>query len=371
MKMTSKQATRLHNFSGGPGAVPEGVLAEASSAVVAVPGVGLSVHGISHRSSWFRSVLDEAELRIRRLLGLENEWHVLFLQGGATLQFAAIPMIMGRGAERPAEYLHTGYWSGKAIAEAARLGAAHRVVWSGRDTGFRRLPVADEVIYDSKAAYLHWIDNETVEGLRFTQQPGVSGVPRVVDLSSSFLSKPMDLSNIDVAYAHAQKNLGPAGVTVVLVRDRVLKQVPDGLPSMLDWRVHVRDRSIHNTPPVAAIHIILLVLRWLEEDIGGLEAMSAINTRKAAALYAALDGASDYYKPYAAVADRSLMNVTFYLHNPAQTAHFLAAAERAGLMGLGGHRSIGGLRASLYNAVTETAVTDLCAFLEEYRRANP
>lgn len=368
-KPYSALTTRLnfHNFSGGPGAIPDAVLLEASQAVLAVPEVGISVHGISHRSDWFRAILDEAEIRVKRLLGLEADWHVLFLQGGATLQFAAIPLALARDHDHPAEYIDSGYWSRKAIDEAVRLGVKHRVVWSGADCAYTRLPRLNEIEYDPKAAYLHWADNETVEGLCFANTPGLSGVPKVVDLSSSFLSQPRDLSDTDIVYAHAQKNLGPAGVTVVLVRDRILARVPEGLPSMIDWRVHVRDRSIHNTPPVAAIHTVLLVLRWIEETIGGLHEMAAINKRKSAALYDVLDESPHFFVPHAQRMDRSKVNVSFRLAAPALETIFFDSARDAGLVGLQGHRSLGGIRASLYNAVSEEAVTNLCAFLRGFR----
>jgi phosphoserine aminotransferase len=304
---------------------------------------------------------------MRPKYGLEADWHVLFLQGGATLQFAAIPLALAHDRSRPAEYIDSGYWSQKAIQEAACLGVTHRVVWSGADSAYTRLPEPNEVEYDPNAAYLHWADNETVEGLCFQATPGLPGVPKIVDLSSSFLSQPRDLSDTDFVYAHAQKNLGPSGVTVVLVRDRVLKRLPAGIPSMMDWRVHVRDRSIHNTPPVAAIHTVLLVLRWIEEKIGGLHEMAAINQRKAAALYEVLDESTDFFVPHAQRLYRSQMNVSFRLAKPVLEGLFFDSARDAGLVGLQGHRSLGGVRASLYNAVSEEAVANLCTFLREFR----
>lgn len=350
--------------------MPAEVLLQAQQSLAEVPEVGLSVLGISHRSAWFRAVLDEAEARVRRLLRLSDDWHVLFLQGGSTLQFAAIPLLLTR-PERPGCYLHTGYWSGKAIAEAKLINAPHAVLWSGATERFAHLPGAADYSVPPNAAYLHWINNETVEGLRFRGPPAVPpGVARIVDASSDFLCDETDYAPLDLVYAHAQKNLGPAGVTVVLVRDRLLRDLPDGQPSMIDWRAHVKDRSIHNTPPVFAIYITLLVLRWLEDRIGGLAAIAGINAAKAAQLYAALDACPGFYRPHATGADRSEMNVAFRLATPALEQRFIAEAAQAGLAGLDGHRSLGGLRASLYNAVTPEAVADLAAFVGEFHAAH-
>lgn len=359
-----------HNFSGGPGALPITVLEQARQALDEVPEVGLPVLGISHRSAWFRAVLDEAEQHLRALLGLEPDWQVLFLQGGSTLQFAAIPLLLARPG-RPGTYLHTGYWSGKAVAEAQRVRAPHQVLWSGAAERFARLPRPEEVRPPADAAYLHWVNNETVEGLRFPYLPAVApGTARVVDMSSDFLCQDGSLAGVDLVYAHAQKNLGPAGVTVVLIRDRLLRDLPDGLPSMIDWRVHVADRSIHNTPPVFAIYVTLLVLRWLRHEVGGLAAMGRINRAKAAALYAALDRHPEFYRTHVAGPERSPMNVAFRLPTPALEQAFMAEAASAGLAGLDGHRSLGGLRASLYNAVAAEGVDELCALLERFHAAH-
>ena len=351
------------NFSGGPGALPESVLEETQRAIRQVPGQELSVLGMSHRSGWFRNVVDEAEANIRELLRVPGDYRVLFLQGGGTLQFSMVPMSFLRGSGRVAEYLHTGYWSGKAIDEARREGQV-RVLWSGEDGGFRRFPGEHELNFDSKAAYLHYVANETVEGLQFHRLRGVEGVPRICDMSSDFLSRPFDVSRFGLVYAHAQKNLGPAGVTVVVVHDDMLRRVPDNLPSMLDYRKHAESGSIYNTAPVFAIYVTMLVTRWLRDEIGGVEQMQVLNAAKAARLYAAIDQSGGFYRGHAATKDRSLMNVAFRLPTEELEQKFLELAQIAGFHGLNGHRSLGGIRASIYNAVTLEAVESLCEFME-------
>jgi phosphoserine aminotransferase len=356
----------LHNFSAGPGALPEVVLDEAQAALRAVPGVGLSVLGISHRSAWFRRVVEEAEEHFRVLLGLPADYHVLFLQGGSTLQFSQIAMTFLRGGSAPADYLDTGYWSAKSIPEAQREGPV-RVAWSGRAHDYRRLPSEEELDLSPGAAYLHYVSNETVEGLQFHRVLGHESVLRICDMSSDFLSRPVDAARFGLIYAHAQKNLGPSGVTVVVIRDDLVQRTPEGLPSMMDYRCHAKARSIYNTPPVFAIYVTMLVARWLRHTVGGLERMDAINRAKAGRLYAVLDGSDGFYRGIAAPRDRSLMNVSFNLPSPALETAFVREAEAAGLHGLEGHRSRGGLRASLYNAVTPAAVEALAAFMEDFR----
>ena len=354
------------NFSGGPGALPESVLLQVQQSIIAVPEVGLSVLGISHRSDWFAAVIAELETNMRKLLGLPKNFHVLFLQGGATQQFSMIPMTLLRGKTSPAEYLHTGYWSGKALAEARREGQVN-VLWSGESNGFRRLPGDDELPFSPQAPYLHYVSNETVEGLQFHRVLGRDDVPRVCDMSSDFLSQPCEADRYSLIYAHAQKNIGPAGVTVVLVRDELLDDAPTDLPGFLDFRSQIQAHSIFNTPPVFAIYVVLLITRWLLEDIGGLARMAEINRAKAGLLYAMLDNNRDFYLGRAESKDRSLMNVTFNLPTPEMENRFLAEAETAGFSGLAGHRSTGGIRASLYNGLTLPAVEHLAGFMEDFR----
>ena len=356
------------NFSGGPGVLPETVLAETQQAITCVPEVGLSILGISHRSDWFAAVVDEAERNIRQLLKLPDSFAVLFLQGGATLQFSMIPMLLLRDSGKTAEYLHTGYWSGKAIPEA-RLEGDVRVVWSGDAEGFHRLPRPDELLFSSDAAYLHYVSNETVEGLQFHDIPGLDSVPRICDMSSDFLSRPFDPERYDLIYAHAQKNLGPAGVTVVIIRRELLEKVPAGLPPLLDYRTHLKAKSIYNTPPVFAIYVVLLVSRWLLNDIGGLTQMAAVNQEKAINLYQTIDQSDGFYQGWAAEADRSMMNVAFKLASAELEAKFLQQSASHGFSGLAGHRSLGGIRASIYNAMTTPAVDLLCQFMKDFARS--
>lgn len=356
------------NFSGGPGALPASVLEQLAAAMIEVPEVGLSILGISHRSDWFSAIVAEIEHNIRQLLGIGSNYHVLLLQGGATQQFSMIPMLLLRGRRQPADYLDTGYWSAQAIPEARREGSV-RVLWSGQADGYSRLPGDDELAYSPDAAYLHYVSNETVEGLQFGRVLGRDDVPRVCDMSSDFLSRPCAAERYSLIYAHAQKNLGPAGVTVVVLRDELLADAPDDLPSCLDYRHQAAAHSIYNTPPVFAIYTVLLVSRWLRDEIGGLEKMAAINRRKAATLYAAIDASDGFYRGRAAVGDRSLMNVAFDLASPELSRRFLAAAEAAGFSGLAGHRAVGGLRASLYNAVSLAASERLANFMDDFRRA--
>jgi phosphoserine aminotransferase len=357
------------NFSGGPGALPETVLAQVQQAIVEVPEVGLSILGISHRSAWFAAVVDEAERNIRTLLGLPEDFHVLFLQGGATQQFSMVPMTLLRGSEHPAEYIDSGYWSRKVISEARREGPV-KTIWSGESCGFNRLPTDDELRFSADAPYLHYVDNETVEGLQFHRVLGRDDVPRICDMSSNFLSKPCDAGKFSVIYAHAQKNIGPAGVTVVLVRDAVAKRSPDDLPSFLNYQRQIEARSNLNTPPVFAIYVVLLVTRWLLNDIGGLQNMARINRHKAELMYSALDNAEDFYQGWAQKADRSTMNVAFNLPSAELQQAFFEQTRALGFSGLEGHRAIGGVRASIYNALTLPAVERLVEFMADFRRRN-
>ena len=355
------------NFSGGPGALPECVLQEVQESINRVPETGLSILGISHRSDWFAAVIRELETNIRKLLGLSEEYHILFLQGGATQQFSMVPMTLLRGKAAPADYLHTGYWSGKALPEARREGPI-RVVWSGEADGFRGLPGDAELCLSPDAPYLHYVSNETVEGLQFHRVLGRDDVPRICDMSSDFLSAPCEAERFSLIYAHAQKNIGPAGVTVVIIRDELLKDAPSDLPGFLDYRIHAEAHSIFNTPPVFAIYVVLLVTRWLLQEIGGLAQMERINRKKARLMYGILDNSKGFYRGRAVAQDRSLMNVSFNLMTPELEKRFLTESLAAGFSGLSGHRSIGGLRASLYDAVTLAAVEKLANFMEDFQR---
>ncbi|MBV8124956.1 MAG: 3-phosphoserine/phosphohydroxythreonine transaminase [Burkholderiaceae bacterium] len=353
------------NFSGGPGALPASVLQQTREAIAALPETGISVLGMSHRSDWFRSVLDEAEQNLRSLLNIPDNYRVLFLQGGSSLQFSMLPMNFLRGHAVGADYLVTGYWSAKAPIEAQLEGRTH-VVWDGRANGFKRLPEPAEPPFTPGAAYLHYVSNETVEGLEFAHIPGRVDVPLVCDMSSNLLGGPLDVSCYAMIYAHAQKNLGPSGVTLVIMRDDFAAQAATGLPTVLDYRTHVQYHSNYNTPPVFAIYVLMLVTRWLRDDIGGLQAMAALNRLKSEQVYAALDAHPDIYLPHAEAASRSRMNVVFSLRHGVSDADFAAAARQAGIHGLEGHRSLGGWRASLYNAIALDEAQDLADWLRQF-----
>jgi phosphoserine aminotransferase len=357
---------KRYNFSGGPGALPEIVLKEAQQAIIEVPDVGLSVLGISHRSDWFCQVVDEAENNLRQLLGLSASYKVIFLQGGGSLQFSMIPMAFLRGQKQSAEYLHTGYWSGKSFPDAQLEGKV-RLLWQGSIEQFTRLPEDRELDFSPEAPYFHYVSNETVEGLQFHRVLGLDTVPRICDMSSDFLSRPIDTEKFSLIYAHAQKNLGPAGVTVVILREDLLEKSHKDLHSMLDYRKHIESSSIYNTPPVFSIYVVLLVTRWLMNSIGGLEMMNVVNKLKAECIYNILDSSDGFYKNRVLDRDRSLMNIAFSLPSTTLENKFLEESEEAGFYGLAGHRSIGGIRASLYNAVSLEAVKALQAFMENFR----
>lgn len=356
------------NFSGGPGALPAGVLEQTREAIVAVPETGISVLGMSHRSDWFRAILDEAEQNLRALMNISDDYAVTFLQGGSSLQFAMIPMNFAAHPSMPPAYVVSGYWSGKAAAEAAKVVPGRSVAWDGSDTGYRQLPELDELETSPGAAYLHYVSNETVEGVQFPDRDAALAAPVIADMSSDFLSKPCRTDLFSMIYAHAQKNLGPAGVTVALIRRALLERVPDGLPAILDYRTHVSHGSNYNTPPVFAIYVLTLITRWLRFEIGGLQAMQRINARKAQRLYDTLDRLGDAVRVHARPRWRSQMNVAFSFGDARLDNAFVEAARERDIVGLEGHRSIGGLRASLYNAVTEPAVDTLCDALSEFCR---
>jgi phosphoserine aminotransferase len=343
------------------------VLLEIQQAIMEVPGTKLSLLGISHRSDWFASVITELENNVRTLLGLGPNYHVLMLQGGATQQFSMVPMTLLRGRSNPAEYVQTGYWSSKPIVEARREGPV-RVLWTGADCGYSRLPGDEELAFSEDASYLHYVSNETVEGLQFHRVLGRDDVPRICDMSSDFLSRPCEAERFAIIYAHAQKNIGPAGVTMVLIRDDVLEHANTDLPDFLSYGTQINSHSNFNTPPVFSIYVTLLVTRWLLQQIGGLERMNAINQNKAGKLYQFLDESDGFYQGRAGHSDRSLMNAVFALPTAELEAKFLAESSDAGFSGLGGHRAIGGIRASLYNALSLSAVDQLLDFMADFQR---
>ena len=356
---------RVYNFGSGPAALPLPVLEEIQRDLVAHPELGASVLEISHRSKWFEGLLAAAEYNLRTLLRIPSEYHVLFLQGGASMQFDMIPMNFLRRDGPRADYVVTGSWGEKALAEAQKIGRA-RAAWNGKESGYVRTPSPHEPEYAPDAAYVHYTSNETIQGVEFFELPATGNVRLVCDASSDFLSRPMDVERHALIYAGAQKNAGPAGVTLVIVRGEVLELVPEGLPAMLDFRLLAREHSHYNTPPVFAVYVVGLVTRWLLETIGGLEKMEEINCTKAAIVYEALDASDGFYRGHAERACRSRMNVTFRLATEELEQEFVSEAKARGMVELKGHRSVGGIRASLYNAVTVEAAQALADFMQEF-----
>ncbi|PQA52238.1 3-phosphoserine/phosphohydroxythreonine transaminase [Amnimonas aquatica] len=361
--------TRAFNFCAGPAALPEAVLQQAQADLVDWQGRGCSVMEMSHRGKDFVRIAEEAEQDLRDLLGVPDNYKVLFLQGGATLQFAQVPLNLLRG-NASADYVCTGVWSEKAIAEARKLGGVN-VVASDEANNFRAVPSLSAWTPDRDAAYLHYTPNETIHGVEFDFIPDTAAlygrdVPLVADYSSSILSEPLDVSKFGLIYAGAQKNIGPAGIVVVIVREDLLGQVPAGTPTMLDYAVAAKNGSMYNTPPTFSWYLAGLVFKWLKQQ-GGLAAMAEVNARKAARLYAAIDG-SDFYGNPVALPNRSRMNVPFTLADAGLEKTFLAEADARGLINLAGHRSVGGMRASLYNAVPEAAVEALTAFMADFEQ---
>ena len=358
---------RVFNFSPGPATLPLPVLQEVQQNLLALPGVGASVLEISHRSKTFEEIIAQAEANIRALLNLPEEYYVLFLQGGASLQFSQVPMSFLRGTGRSADYIVTGSWAKRALAEAQREGAV-RIVWDGKADNYSRVPKHGEYEIDPSAAYVHFTSNETIQGVQFPAEPEVGDVPLVCDASSDFLSRPIDVKRYGLIYAGAQKNVGPAGVTIVIIRQDMLEQVPDDLPTMLNYTVHVEHRSLYNTPAVFAVYVVMLVTRWLLENIGGLEQMHAINQQKAQLLYEAIDRSEGFYRGHAQPDSRSLMNATWRLPSEELEVQFVKEAKEAGLHELKGHRSVGGIRASMYNAMPIEGVRTLVEFMEHFRQ---
>ncbi len=359
---------RVFNFSPGPAMLPAPVLDEVARTLRGIPGLGASPLEVSHRGSWFPEVLGEAKENLRALLGIPDTHAVVFCQGGATQQFSMVPMNLGRTGGPPADLVVTGSWSAKAADEAARLGSA-RIAWTDADAGFVRTPTARELerALAPDAAYVHVTTNETIHGVEFGDDPvAPAGVPLVADMSSDFLSRPVDMARYGLIYAGAQKNAGPAGVTVVLVRRDLLARAPDDLPTTLDYRTFVEHDSLYNTPPVFAIYVVMLVTRWLGDEAGGLEAQASANREKASALYEAIDDSDGFYRGHADLGSRSRMNVTWRLPTPELDAAFVANAADRGMIELKGHRSVGGVRASIYNAMPLEGAHALAGFMREF-----
>jgi phosphoserine aminotransferase len=359
--------SRVYNFSAGPAVLPEEVLEQAREEMLDWRGSGMSVMEMSHRGKEFMSIAEQAEADLRELMAIPAGYKVLFLQGGASQQFAMVPMNLLRG-KAGADYVNTGAWSKKAISEAKRYCAVN-VAASSEASKFTTAPSQSELQLKADAAYVHYTPNETIGGVEFPYVPETGGVPLVADMSSTILSRPVDVSRYGLIYAGAQKNIGPAGLTVVVVReDLVGEQVVDGTPTMLRYATHAAEGSMYNTPPTYGWYLAGLVFQWLKKQ-GGLAGMAEINRRKAEKLYAAIDGSSIYRNPVEPSC-RSWMNVPFTLANPELDPTFLSEAKKAGLVTLKGHRSVGGMRASIYNAMPEAGVQALVDFMADFEKRN-
>jgi phosphoserine aminotransferase len=341
-------------------------LEEAGAHLLTLPGVGMSVMEISHRSKTFDEIIQGAEAGLRELLGIPKDYAVLFLQGGASLQFAMVPMNF-LSLDGSADYVVTGSWGKKAVKEAQKYGTVDLAA-NLADGGFTRVPGPDELQLNPSAAYVHITSNETIEGVEWKNEPEVGDVPLVSDASSNILSRPIPIEKYGIIYAGAQKNMGPSGVTLVIIREDLLPRIREGLATMLDYRTHVKGKSLYNTPNTWGIYIINLVCKWLK-DKGGLAAMQQENEAKAKLLYDAID-ATDFYRGHADPDSRSIMNVTFRLPSEDLEKKFANEATAAGLDGLKGHRSVGGIRASIYNAFPREGCEALVEFMKEFERKN-
>ncbi len=353
---------RIFNFNAGPAALPLPVLERIQAEFVDYKGSGMSVTELSHRSKWFEDIINEAVERTKRLLNLDDQFDVLFIQGGASLQFCMIPMNLALEG-KPVAYLNTGNWSTKAIKEAQIQGKEVHVIASSEDRDFSYIPKGFEV--NQNAAYLHFTSNNTIKGTQWAEFPEAGDVPLMCDMSSDIMSRPFDVKPFGLVYAGAQKNIGPSGTALVILRKDMLDRVPDDLPSMLKYSTYAEKNSLYNTPSCFVVYTISLVLQWLEETIGGLEKMEQINKEKAKALYDYIDQ-SAFYRGTAEKESRSLMNVTFRLPSEELETKFVAEALKQDMGGLKGHRSVGGCRASIYNAMGMDGIKTLVNFMKEF-----
>jgi phosphoserine aminotransferase len=358
--------TRIHNFSAGPAVLPVEVLEEAQRNLLELPGVGMSILEISHRSKTFEDIIQGCEADMRTLAKIPSDYKILFLQGGASLQFSMVPMnLLPAGGS--ADYIVTGVWGQKAVKEAKKVGAV-RIAGTTEADEFRSVPRQQDLTLDPAAAYVHMTSNNTIYGTEWHWLPDTGAVPLVSDMSSDIFSRPVDVAKHALIYAGAQKNLAPAGVTLAIIREDMLKKSPAALHTMLSYAVHAENQSLYNTPPVFAIYVMRLVMTWLLKN-GGLEGMETRNQRKADMLYAEIDR-TGYYRGHARKDARSRMNITFRLPSEDLEKKFAKDATAAGLDGLKGHRSVGGMRASVYNAFPEAGVVALVDFMKEFERKN-
>jgi phosphoserine aminotransferase len=356
---------RVYNFSAGPAVLPVEVMEQARAELLDWHGAGMSVMEMSHRGKEFMAIAAQAEQDLREIMAIPANYKVLFLQGGASLQFSMVPMNLLRGKKK-ADYINTGEWSKKAIA-AAKPWCTVNVAASAEADKFMKVPPRSTWNLDPDAAYVHYTPNETIGGVEFSWIPDTGSVPLVADMSSTILSRPIDVSKFGVIYAGAQKNIGPAGLTIVIVREDLIGQPVAGTPVMLDYKTHVDNDSMYNTPPTYAWYVAGLVFQWLKKR-GGLEGMAQINQRKADKLYAAIEGSGGFYRSPVDPASRSWMNIPFTLKDAQLDEPFLKAAKAAGLQQLKGHRSVGGMRASVYNAMPEEGVDALIAFMQDFQK---
>ncbi len=367
-EMASK-VKRAFNFNAGPAALPLSVLERMQAEMLDYRGTGMSVMEMSHRSAEFEAINDKAEKDLRRLMGIPEEYAVLFLQGGASLQFAMVPMNLYVPG-KPVDMLHTGAWTAKAIEELKKL-AEVKLAGSNEANKFTRLPRKDELAFSPDASYVHICTNNTIEGPEWAEMPSTGGVPLVADMSSDIASRPIDVKNFGLIFAGAQKNLGPSGVTVVIVRKDLAERASDKGAKILQYRTHIKERSLYNTPPAFGVYALGLVLEWVESE-GGVAGIEKRNTAKAARLYEAIEGSGGYYSCPVDKGSRSKMNVVFRVAagDEAVEKKFAKEAEAAGLIGIKGHRSVGGMRASIYNAVGIDAIDALVSFMKQFQSKN-
>lgn len=357
---------RIYNFNAGPAVLPLQVLEEIQANFLNFDHSGMSITEISHRSSYFDKVINDAVERAKRILKLDDRYHVLFLQGGASLQFAMVPMNFLKENES-ADYVNTGTWATKAIKEAKILKKNHKVVASSEDKDFSYIP--KDIKFSGDAKYVHLTSNNTIKGTQYSKFPDTKGIPIVCDMSSDIFSRPLDVEKFGLIYAGAQKNLGPSGTCMVIIRQDMLDTENEDLPTMLKYSTHTSKNSMYNTPPCFGIYTIDLVLKWIEEEIGGLEKMEEQNIKKANLLYDFMDS-GNFYRPTAEKYSRSLMNVTFRLPTEDLEKKFILQAAEKGLGGLKGHRSVGGCRASIYNAASMESINALVQFMDTFEKEN-
>jgi phosphoserine aminotransferase len=358
--------TRVYNFSAGPACLPEAVLKKAARELVEYPNAGMSVMEMSHRSKAFEAIINKAEALLRELMNIPANYQVLFLQGGASLQFSMIPMNLFSKSKK-ADFVHTGEWTKKAIPESKRFGAVN-ILATSEDKKFSYIPKLDKSKFTPDADFFYICSNNTIEGTRYATYPDTGSVPLIADMSSHILSEVMDVSRFGIIFAGAQKNIGPAGVTVVIIRDDLVGKAMDITPTMMNYATHVKDKSLFNTPPTYSIYMAMLVFEWLKE-LGGIPGMEVINRKKAALLYDYLD-ASAMFKSPIAKEERSLMNIPFITGNEELDKKFIAEAVKQGLVQLSGHRSVGGMRASIYNSMPVEGVQKLVDFMKKFEMEN-